>query len=198
MAEQRNAAAFDYYVLALSWSPSYCASNGGRGDARQCGQGRRYDFVVHGLWPQYRDGWPQYCDSEARLPETVVDEMLDIMPSRNLIRHQWNKHGTCTGLTPDDYFALTRELYDEITVPARYIAPGRRIEVSVPQFVADFVATNRSVSRDMLSVQCGNRRDRGRLRELRVCFSRDGTLRSCGANERRQCRAESLVLPPVR
>jgi ribonuclease T2 len=200
-AEARTGA-FDYYMLALSWSPTWCASPAGRGDARQCGagrgSGRGYDFVVHGLWPQYRNGWPQYCDSDARLAEQVVDAMLDLMPSRSLVRHQWNKHGTCTGLAPEDYFALTRRLHDEIRVPARYIDPGRTIEVSVQQFVGDFLATNRDMSRDMISVQCGNRRGRASLRELRICFTRDGALRNCGANERRQCRADQLVLPPVR
>jgi ribonuclease T2 len=195
---QARAEAFDYYMLALSWSPTYCASPAGRDDARQCLSGRGYDFVVHGLWPQYRDGWPQYCDSDARLSDALVDAMLDIMPSRRLVQHQWNKHGTCSGLSPEAYFALTRKLHEKIRVPARYIDPGWTIEVSVQQFVADFLSTNRDLSRDMISVQCGNRRDRASLRELRVCFSRDGALRACGANERRQCRADELVLPPVR
>lgn len=195
---EARAGTFDYYVLALSWSPTYCASPAGSDDARQCGSGRGYDFVVHGLWPQYRNGWPQYCDSDAGLPENVVDAMLDIMPSRKLVRHQWTKHGTCTGLVPEDYFALTRRLHEEIGVPARYVDPGRTIEVTVQQFVDDFLSTNRALSREMISVQCGNRRGRASLRELRVCFSRDGDLRRCGANERRQCRADRLVLPPVR
>jgi ribonuclease T2 len=193
-----RAGAFDYYMLALSWSPTYCASPAGRDDAHQCGSARRYDFVVHGLWPQYRDGWPQYCDSDAYLSDALVDAMLDIMPSRRLVRHQWNKHGTCTGLAPEDYFALTRRLHDEITVPARYIDPGATVVVSLQLFVDDFLATNRDLSRGMMSVQCGNRRDRARLRELRICFTRDGALGDCGANERRQCRADALVLPPVR
>jgi ribonuclease T2 len=154
--------------------------------------------VVHGLWPQYRAGWPEYCDAEARLPEPLIAGMLDIMPSRQLVRHQWTKHGTCTGLDPHDYFALTRRLHDEIRIPARYIEPGRSIEVSVGQFIADFLVTNRGLERNMISVHCGNRRDRARLVELRICFSRDGAPRACASFERRQCRAERLVLPPVR
>jgi ribonuclease T2 len=197
-AEHRAVGAFDHYVLALSWSPTYCASERGGRAPLQCGSGRRYDFVVHGLWPQYRDGWPQYCDAEARLPKPLIAGMLDIMPSRQLVRHQWIKHGTCTGLGPHDYFTLTRRLHDEIRIPARYIDPGRSIEVSVGQFIADFLATNRKLERNMISVYCGNRRDRARLVELRICFSRDGVPRACGGNERRQCRAERLVLPPVR
>lgn len=197
--EHRPALAFDHYVLALSWSPTYCASPRGRREAFQCGSGRRYDFVVHGLWPQYREGWPQYCAPNARpVPEPLVEGMLDIMPSPRLVRHQWRKHGTCTGLAPKDYFALTRKLYDGLRIPARYIDPGGSIEVSVDQIVADFLATNRSLARSMISVHCGNRRDRARLAELRICFSRDGAPLPCGRNEQRRCRAERLVLPPVR
>jgi ribonuclease T2 len=159
-AEHRVARAFDHYVLALSWSPTYCASERSGNAPLQCGSGRRYDFVVHGLWPQYRAGWPQNCDTKARLPEPLIDGMLDIMPSRQLVRHQWTKHGG--------------------------------------QFVADFLATNRKLERNMVSVHCGNRRDRARLVELRICFSRDGAPRACASFEQRQCRAERLVLPPVR
>ena len=198
-SEHGGAGEFDYYVLSLSWSPTYCASKSGRSDRIQCGSGRGYDFIVHGLWPQYHSGWPQYCaDADGPLPELLVTGMLDIMPSPKLVRHQWEKHGTCTGLSSDEYFALTRRLYDGLRIPARYIDPGRNIEVSVNRIVADFAGTNRGLGRDMMSVQCGNRRGRAPLAELRICFSRDGRLTTCGANEQRQCRAEQLVLPPVR
>jgi ribonuclease T2 len=198
-SQHRVAGEFDYYVLALSWSPTFCASPRGDREPRQCGPGRRYSFVVHGLWPQYHRGWPQYCaETEIRLPQSLIDGMLDIMPSTRLVRHQWDKHGTCTGLEPKDYFALTRRLHDEVRTPDRYVDPPKSIEVSVHQIVADFVASNPELARDMVSVQCGGRRDRARLRELRICFSRDGEFRSCGANERRQCRAARLILPPVR
>ena len=55
---------FDFYVLSLSWSPSFCEEaaergNEGRSQA-QCG-GRPFSFVVHGLWPQYEHGFPDYC-----------------------------------------------------------------------------------------------------------------------------------------
>jgi ribonuclease T2 len=196
-AEQR-AHEFDYYLLALSWSPTYCASRARR-DPLQCGQGRRYHFVVHGLWPQYRNGWPQYCAAAGvSLPRPLLAAMFDIMPSFRLIQHQWMKHGTCTGLAPGDYFALTRRLYDAIEIPARYRDPRKSIEVSVDQIVADFVAANRNLAPDMISVKCGNRRDRAQLVELGICFSPQGALRSCGANEKRQCRADRLVLPRLR
>lgn len=193
------AAQFDYWALALSWSPSYCLSDAGRGDKSQCGQTRDYAFVVHGLWPQRMRGWPQYCGEKPKRPgPVVIKEALAFMPSPKLVRHQWSKHGTCTGLSPEAYFGLTAKLFARIEIPAKYRGPRRPVLTSPDALRRDFIAANPWLKAGMLSIQCGNRRDRGRLRELRVCFDRDGGPRACGANERRQCNADTLVLPPVR
>ena len=190
---------FDYYALALSWSPTYCLSDAGRNDRRQCGAARRYSFVVHGLWPQYRRGWPKNCRGAKRyVPDRVIQSVLDIMPSKRLVIHEWRKHGTCSGLTPEGYYNTTRDLFSRIKIPARYITPTRPVITSPRQLVRDFIKTNPWLTAKMLSVQCGNRRDRANLRELRVCFSRDLRPRPCGVNEQRQCRAKQLVMPPVR
>jgi len=190
---------FDYYALALSWSPTYCLSDAGRSDRRQCGAARRYSFVVHGLWPQYRRGWPKNCrGAERYVPERVIRSVLDIMPSKRLVIHEWRKHGTCSGLTPESYYNTTRDLFARIKIPARYITPTRPVITSPRQLVGDFLKTNPWLSANMLSVQCGNRRDRANLRELRVCFTRDLQPRPCGVNEKRRCRAKQLVMPPVR
>ncbi len=190
---------FDYYTLSLSWSPTYCGSNAGQDDRQQCGPGRAYAFVVHGLWPQYAQGWPEDCVlREKWVPDELIAAMLDIMPSKKLIIHEWKKHGGCSGLRMRNYFGLTRDLFGKLRIPARYLAPQAPVITTPEQLVSDFVKTNRDLTVDMLSVQCGNSRGAARLAELRVCFGKNGDLRSCGANERRQCRAEKLVLPPVR
>ena len=66
---------FDFYVLSLSWSPSFCAAaeergNSGRSQA-QCGE-RPFSFVVHGLWPQYDRGFPEYCKRPSPRPRRHV------------------------------------------------------------------------------------------------------------------------------
>lgn len=190
---------FDYYALSLSWSPTYCGSPAGQDDRQQCGSGRAYAFVVHGLWPQYNQGWPEDCRlREKWVPDEIIDAMLDIMPSKRLIIHEWKKHGGCSGLRMRDYFGLTRALFGKLRIPARYLSPQAVIMTTPEELVSDFVKTNRDLTSSMLSVQCGNSRGASRLSELRVCFGKDGSLRDCGSNERRQCRAKSLVLPPVR
>src|SRR3984893_16793421 len=82
-AGQNEAGQFDFYVLSLSWSPSFCAAAAERGNARgpslQCGA-RPYSFVVHGLWPQYDKGFPEYCQLPSpRLYRGIVSSMLDLM-----------------------------------------------------------------------------------------------------------------------
>jgi len=190
---------FDYYALALSWSPTYCGTSAGEKDKQQCLPGRRFAFVVHGLWPQYEKGWPENCGAEENwVPEATIALMLSITPSRNLIIHEWKKHGTCSGLGIDEYFARVRELFAKVRIPARYLAPNSDIAVAPAQVTADFVKTNPGLEASMVAVDCGNRTDRARLSELRVCFDRVGAFRSCGENEKRQCRAATIVLPRVR
>src|SRR6202030_4847709 len=98
---------FDFYVLSLSWSPSFCAAAAERGRGRaanaQCGV-RPFSFVVHGLWPQYERGFPEYCqDPSPRLYHGIVSSMLDLMPAPRLIYNEWDKHGTCSGLSAQSY-----------------------------------------------------------------------------------------------
>jgi len=197
--ELNKAGVFDYFTLSLSWSPTYCGSPAGTDDQQQCSPGRRYAFVVHGLWPQYERGWPESCATrETWVDQKIIDSMLDIMPSKKLIIHEWKKHGSCAGVSVADYFRATRLLFKRVRIPARYLSPTDTIMTTPEQLVTDFVKTNRNLSADMISVQCGNALDRGRLSELRICLDRRGNFSQCGANEDRQCRAKTLVMPPVR
>jgi ribonuclease T2 len=202
LAQQRDeAGGFDYYVLALSWSPTYCADAGDRRRDPQCA-GRPFAFVLHGLWPQHERGrWPQDCKSEDRgwVPGPVADRMLDIMPSKRLVFHGYRKHGTCTGLGVDGYFDLARKLHDKVKIPPRFVnLKDERHFVGVSELVQEFLAANPELKPDMLSVQCGGAGNR--LKEVRVCFTKAGQFRTCGRNEdqRRLCSADRMYVPPVR
>ena len=115
---QDVAGRFDHYVLSLSWSPAWCAREGAESGARQCAPGRRLGFTVHGLWPQHETGWPADCPSARPDPsrrETAA--MADLMGSGGLAWYQWKKHGRCSGLPAQDYFALTRRAAAAIRLP---------------------------------------------------------------------------------
>src|SRR5258705_1016077 len=55
---------FDFYVLSLSWSPSFCEQASERGSGGgfpiQC-EGRPVSFVVHGPWPPHSHSFPDHC-----------------------------------------------------------------------------------------------------------------------------------------
>jgi ribonuclease T2 len=189
---------FDYYALALSWSPSYCATNGDK-DPNQCASGRRLGFVLHGLWPQYEKGYPQSCSRE-KLPEPLRRKYEGIYPSPKLIGHEWSKHGTCSGLGPEQYLALSARLKDGVAVPAAYRAPEQPVRVTTAQFKEAFRAANPKLAGDAVVPFCGGA---GRfLREIRVCYGKDGTSRRCGQAEikasEKSCGQPSFLLQSVR
>ncbi|GAB4231410.1 MAG: ribonuclease T2 [Methyloligellaceae bacterium] len=190
---------FDYYVLTLSWSPSYCAREGAARGEPQCNGTRPYAFVLHGLWPQYQRGWPSHCDTGKRpwVRPALIDAMLDIMPSPRLVIHEYRKHGTCAGLSPERYFALSRELFSRIRIPPRYQRPRTHLLVSPQELEADFLKANPQLDASQIAVACSGNRH---LREVRICFSRKHEPTACGENERpdRLCRLDKIVLPPVR
>jgi ribonuclease T2 len=201
-ADRRNVAGeFDYYALALSWSPTYCADSGDRDDT-QCNRrdGRRYAFVLHGLWPQYEKGWPESCRTPRRpfVPEPLIESMLDIMPSRRLIIHEFRKHGVCSGLDAQGYFSASRRLFNAVRVPEAYRNPFEIVTSTPRDLINEFASANPHLRRDSIAVVCEGRN--GRLKEVRICFSKDGKSRACGENEspRRLCSADRTYAPPVR
>ena len=193
---------FDYYALSLSWSPSFCAENPRGERDPQCARnsGRPYAFVLHGLWPQYERGFPDSCPTPEQpfVQNKTIDRMLDVMPSRPLIIHEYRKHGVCSGLQPDAYFDLARKLFTKIKVPQRFVGPVANQMVDTAQVIGEFVAANPGLRPEMLGVTCGGAGNR--LREVRICFSREGEFRPCGSNEnqRRMCNSPRVFVPPVR
>jgi ribonuclease T2 len=189
---------FDFYVLALSWSPSYCAASAERAPNRtpdqQCG-GRPFSFVVHGLWPQYEQGFPENCQVPApRLYRGIVDANLDLMPSRRLIFHEWDRHGTCSGQSAAVYFETVRKARQAVTIPAEYNDLDRPILVSPGDVGAAFVKANPGLSPRGLAVAC----DSKWLTEVRICLSKDLSFRECPEVARRTCRRDSVRMLAVR
>jgi ribonuclease T2 len=195
--ERNKPGEFDYYVLVLGWAPSYCRSEGHLRKDAECNAARPRAFVLHGLWPQYDNGWPEDCPTAKRpwVPSQVIEEMRDIMPSKNLVIHEYRAHGTCSGLEPSQYFSVARELYARVSVPARFLDSDSERLLSAGDIESAFVSANPWLKPDMISVSCRGEN----LLDVRVCFGRDLFPRACGANEdeRRLCRTDKIVVPPV-
>jgi ribonuclease T2 len=185
--------AFDYYLLSLSWSPEYCAGPIGENDHRQCREGRRYGFVVHGLWPEYENGYPQFCEGNPRVSPHLVHTMLPIMPSEELIRHEWQKHGTCSGLTAEQYFDKTQKAFARIVVPARYKNPTSAMTIKARRLKQDLVSANPRFTEKSFAVLCQDHF----LSEVRICLDKNLEPRACSAEVKDSCPSEKIILRPV-
>lgn len=186
---------FDFYVLSLSWSPSFCETGGGRrGSDEQCNRGRPFAFVVHGLWPQYERGFPQRCGEAPWIDRELIRSMTDIMPAYGLVLHEWKTHGTCSGLSGEDYFKTVRRAYEHVKIPERFVRINDYLTVSPDEVERAFIEANPGLAGDMVSVTCDSRR----LREVRVCMGKDLKFRACPETDRRACRNPQIVMPPVR
>jgi ribonuclease T2 len=195
---QNEPGKFDFYVLSLSWSPSFCAAAAERGYGRtpsqQCGV-RPYSFVVHGLWPQYERGFPEFCQVPApRLDHNIVSSMLDLMPAPHLIFNEWDRHGTCSGQSPTVYFETIRKARAVVKIPPEYLSLQEPLTVAPGAVEAAFIKANSSLSQDDMAVEC----DKKRLTEVRICFSRELQFRPCPQIVHRSCKRDQILMPPVR
>ena len=194
---QHQPGRFDFYVLALSWSPSFCADTAerGRNGGEQCAASRPYSFVVHGLWPQYERGFPKDCQVPApRLNRELMSSMLDLMPAPRLIYHEWDSHGTCSGLDARSYFDLVRKARGTVTIPEVYVSPQGTLSVTPDDVEEAFVKANPGLGRTAIAVTCNSTR----LSEVRICLGKDLRFRDCPEIDRRACPRERISMPPVR
>lgn len=186
---------FDYYVLSLSWSPNWCAIEGDAKGSPQCDEDRDFGWVMHGLWPQYHRGWPSHCQSAERPPSrTLTNSMADIMGTSGLAWYQWKKHGSCSGLAPEDYYALARRAYEQVNRPAVF----RKLKdvVKLPASVVEeaFLKANPGWEPDMLTITCKD----GRIQEARLCLSKSLDPVPCGRDVVRDCQMKDALFDPVR
>lgn len=186
---------FDYYVLSLSWSASFCDIEGDAKRSKQCDADMDYKWILHGLWPQYHQGWPDYCKTNERPPSRAMTQaMTDIMGTSGLAWHQWKKHGTCSGLSAADYFATSREAYGQIVQPTVLNPLDELVRVPASVIEEAFIKANPQFQRDMITITC----KQGYIQEARVCLSKGLEPVPCGRDVIRDCTLTNALFPPSR
>lgn len=183
------------YILALSWSPSFCANEDPSGRSDQCRIGVGKGLVVHGLWPDGSDGRDEYCttDEPRRLPDDIARRVKGYMPSVGLARHEWEKHGACTGLGQRGYFETMERAWRQFRVPALLLDLQYRQSVSAADLADAIRSSNPDLDGRALSFSCGRA---GVLNEIRLCLTTDLKARDCGRPVRRDCSGSITLLPP--
>jgi ribonuclease T2 len=176
--------AFDFYLLTLSWSPEFCLSHST--DA-ECAA--HPAFVLHGLWPQNVDGsYPEHCSDEPG--PANAHAYRDILPDAHLLEHEWQTHGTCSGLAPDGYFNTARQALQSVKIPAELVSMHGEIQLTPQQILGDFARANPGFAPQSFAMSCGN----NRLTAVEVCL--DKSLRAVACNGVRSCRANVVKVTP--
>jgi ribonuclease T2 len=178
---------FDFYLFTLSWSPQFCATT--RRQTTEC-ETHGGNFVVHGLWPEFKNGsWPANCSSEPDPADPSVQ--TDIMPDASLVVHEWEKHGTCSGLGVDGYFDLMRSIRKSITIPDALLNLKETQMMTPADIKAEFAAANPRISKEGMAIGCAN----NTLVQVQFCLAKDGAPTSCATI--RDCRATRIKILPV-
>ena len=195
VAAQDRAGEFDYYVLALSWSANWCAIEGDARNSPQCDVSKDFGWILHGLWPQYERGYPEYCNTSARAPSRRdTAEMTDIMGTSGLAWHQWRKHGVCSGLSADDYFELSRQAFAQVTRPEVLRSLSRPVTLPASLIEEAFLQDNPNLTADQITITCRA----GYIQEARICLNKDLSFRDCGQDVRRDCTMQNAQFAPMR
>jgi ribonuclease T2 len=188
---QSPASGFDYYLLALSWAPQFCAKSE-RNSSQECDPSRHYGSVVHGLWPQNDDGsYPEKCEQSRTVSNETTRQVLPIMPSRGLIQHEWAEHGTCTGLDAPTYFGQVQQAFSQLQIPSQYRSPAEPVRASPAEIEQEFADANHAPA-SAFRVACSG----GEFSGIDVCLSKKLEYRGCGADVR-ECRSRMVTIRPV-
>lgn len=183
-----KAGEFDFYLLVLSWSPEFCYS---RPTAAECST--HAGFVIHGLWPQNNDGsYPYNCRTDQPPPRNTAP-VDNIMP-KEIIQHEWQQHGTCSGLSGDEYFSLIRKVFDSIHIPGGFQAPRSSFAISPGKLKQEFERKNSGFGDGNIAVQL-----RGHyLNAVEFCLSKGANPSPVTCTNVRDAGGGTFIVPPVR
>ena len=188
---ENTAGSFDYYLLSLSWAPAYCADHP-NDNSTECRSSQHTAFVLHGLWPQSQSGAPpENCGTASPVSQQIVRRMLTYFPSAGLIQHEWAKHGTCSGLPANDYFAKAEEAFKAVQVPETYKKLGQQQSLAPRDIESSFARANHT-SDDAFRISCHD----GELVGVEVCMSKALQFQACSHSVRDCPAGQVKVLPP--
>ena len=139
----RGRVGFDYYLFSLSVAPAFCSESRRNAATDQCEALTQESFrhtplTIHGLWPNRAKAsvnlQPRDCDGPPfRVSRDVQTKLRRYMPAGiGLERYEWRKHGTCSGLPPERYFAVAAELARQAnaTIGAAMLDQGDTLRVA--------------------------------------------------------------------
>ncbi|CAF1315975.1 unnamed protein product [Rotaria sp. Silwood1] len=169
-----------YIMLALSWSPTYCASltQAARDKKFQCHPSNSFGLIVHGLWPQASKAanvraHPRNCRDEPQLNATFVKRYFCIMPDEDLVQGEWEKHGTCHYSEAVDYYTVTEELFKSLKLPEHNLLNT----ASATAIKNEFLTLNApALFASAIRVDMDSK---GRFKEVKICYDLKYQFAAC-------------------
>jgi ribonuclease T2 len=184
----RGHGGFDYYVLALSWEPEFCATSYSESEA--C-RNRSFGFVLHGLWPDQESGQAAAnCAAGSPLSAGITSRLLPLMASTSLIQHEWASHGTCMGVSKEDWATTLARAYESFKTPEVFLT-REQVHISTAECIDRIQKANPGFKRESLLIVTSGIY----LRELRICLNKDLSARSCPTKLRRPESPELIIRP---
>ena len=175
---------FDFYLMNLSWSPEFCSI---QGTSPECAA--HPGFILHGLWTQNNDGtYPVFCSAEPA-PANIAQN-LDITPDLALLHHEWDKHGTCSGVGPQRFFAMEHQAFHSLKIPPQFEHIDHEISLTPNAILGLFAEANPEFPQGSILLSCG----RNHLTAIEACFGKD--LKPIACLGLRTCRANSVKITP--
>ncbi len=197
-----DAGHFDDYVLALSWDPGFCEN---KPQSSECASLTPDSFAarhltLHGLWPDQNgdshhdygycgvppeirslDTGSQWCRMPPfGLSQDASSRLEEVMPGANsstcLQMHEWYRHGSCSGLSPDAFFGQAGGLVLAVAKSGlgRFLADHTGQTVSLASLVASFESDYGAGSSKNVSFGCFGRGDgTAILSEVRIGLSKN-------------------------
>ncbi|WP_411384097.1 ribonuclease T2 family protein [Pseudomonas sp. L7] len=119
----------DFLVYSVTWQPSFCEMEKLRKPQDKWAAGCEnapQAFLTHGIWPYSKsiepknNRHPQFCEAlskctgkECTISDEQMQAVLKIPKLANMVtqrpegmfRHEWSKHGSCSGQELHSYFA---------------------------------------------------------------------------------------------
>lgn len=173
------------WVLALSWSPEFCYQKSKEGSSdkfSQCAENKA--FVVHGLWPEKE---VSHCLSENEISQRALQEASDVFADKGLMRHEWKKHGACSGLNSDEYFSKAEAAFRALNLETEN---SQEKTLDKESYLEELKKRNPSLNPQNVALMCSGRH----LRELRVCLDSAFKMTACSSSLRSSCPRGTLVI----
>lgn len=185
--EYRNAnSSIDFFRLSLSWSPTFCKAKK-HSNLFQCQHA--FGLIVHGLWPSTfksnqtsgsTNQYPRNCRDEPPISPDIIRRYFCIIPSEVLMQDEWEKHGTCYWVKPEDYFEQIKSLYSKLSIPNDIADILKNNTISKRQSIKDsFLNANPQLKPEYIDLLMGHR---GKLREVAFCYDRSFNHIECNQN----------------